>query len=140
MPTCRSYSRSHLLAIRMTGKLSLSFTRRICWWNVLISSKEFREVMEYTSKNPSPVRMYCSLMALQIKRPAFSIRGSRHERGNPMWGRRGDGWLQILCLPVLFLASGVKDIEKGDFIINDTLFSVRIFFQAKCHLRSSDTL
>lgn len=57
-----------------------------------------------------------------------------------MWGRRGDGWLQILCLPVLFLASGVKDIEKGDFIINDTLFSVRIFFQAKCHLRSSDTL
>ena len=64
MPTCRSYSRSHLLAIRMTGKLSLSFTRRICWWNVLISSKEFREVMEYTSKKPSPVRMYCSLMAL----------------------------------------------------------------------------
>jgi hypothetical protein len=46
IPTWRSNSRSHLLAIRMTGKLSLSFTRRICWWNVLISSKEFREVME----------------------------------------------------------------------------------------------
>ena len=62
-------------------------------------------------------------MALQIKRPAFSIRGPRHE-GDAKWGRRGGGWLQILCLPVLFLASGVKDIEKSDFIIDDTLFSI----------------
>lgn len=45
MPTCRSYSKSHLFATTMTGNESLSFTRRICWWKVLISSKELREVM-----------------------------------------------------------------------------------------------
>ena len=42
----------------------MSLTRRICWWNVLISSKLVRDVMEYTHKKPSPVRMYCSRMAL----------------------------------------------------------------------------
>ena len=31
IPTCLSYSKSHLLATTMTGKVSLSFTRRICW-------------------------------------------------------------------------------------------------------------
>jgi hypothetical protein len=46
MPTCRSYSRSHLFATTITGKESWSFTRRICWWNVLISSNELREVIE----------------------------------------------------------------------------------------------
>ena len=67
MPTWRSYSKSHLFATTMTGKLSWSFTRRICWWNVVISSKEFREVMEYTKRKPSPVLIYCSRIALRIR-------------------------------------------------------------------------
>jgi len=45
MPTWRSYSKSHLFATTMTGNVSWSLTRRICWWNKLISSNELREVM-----------------------------------------------------------------------------------------------
>lgn len=44
--TCLSRSKSDLFATTMTGKKSLSLTRRICWWNVVISSKEFLEVIE----------------------------------------------------------------------------------------------
>ena len=35
-----------------------------------------------------------------------------------------DRWIEIPRSPVLFLTSSVKNIKKGDFIINDTLFSV----------------
>lgn len=37
---------------------------------MLISSKEFRDVIEYTRRKPSPVRMYCSRMALSVEAPS----------------------------------------------------------------------
>ena len=39
--------------------------------------------------------------------------------------------LKIQCSPVLFLTSGVKNVKKGDLIINYTLLSVRVWFQAE---------
>ena len=77
----------------------------------MISSNELREVIEYTRRKPSPVRMYCSRMALiAVTRSAMSYNG-RHNVGSA---------------PVFFLPRRVEDIEKGDFIINDTLLAVRV--------------
>ena len=58
------------------GKMSLSLTRRICCWKVLISSKLSRDVIEYTSRKPSPVRMYCSRIAEYSSWPAVSSTSS----------------------------------------------------------------
>ena len=41
--------------------------------------------------------------------------------------------LKIQCSPVLFLTSGVKNVKKGDLIVNYTLLSVRVWFQAERH-------
>jgi len=46
---------------------------------------------------------------------------------------RGCHMFITLYSPVLFLTSGVENIKKGDLIINDTLFSVRIFFRVGRH-------
>lgn len=112
MPTCLSYSRSHLLATTMTGNESLSFTRRICWWNVLISSKELREVIEYTSKKPSPVRMYCSRIALNINKMCQESR---------LMQKRND-W------PVFLLTSGIEHVEESNLIIDHALLAVRVWY------------
>jgi len=55
----------------------LSFTLSICCWNVKISSKLCRDVIEYTRRNPSPVRMYCSLIAEYSSWPAVSSTSSK---------------------------------------------------------------
>lgn len=72
-----------------------SFTRKICWLKIWISSKLdwvsasltrgylLLSVIAYTSKNPSPVRMYCSLIALYSSWPAVS-RMSRRATSSSM--------------------------------------------------------
>lgn len=70
-------SREHLLPTRTMGKKSLSFTRRICCWKVVISSKLWRLVMLYTSRKPSAVLIYCSLIAEYSSWPAVSSTSSR---------------------------------------------------------------
>ena len=47
--TIRNEIKSSLLVI-------IVLTRRICWWNTLISSNDGLDVMLYTKRKPSPVR------------------------------------------------------------------------------------
>lgn len=48
------------------------------WWNRSTCSKLALSVTEYTIRNPSPVRMYCSRMALNSSCPAVS--STKNER------------------------------------------------------------
>lgn len=43
------------LASGWSCDMKLWLTLRICWWNVDTSSNELRDVIEYTSRKPSPV-------------------------------------------------------------------------------------
>lgn len=45
---------------------------------MLISSKEFRDVIEYTRRKPSPVRMYCSRMALPVEASGLRCQSLLH--------------------------------------------------------------
>jgi hypothetical protein len=45
-PPSRVWSRGGGCRARVWARESLSLTRKICWWNVLISSNKFREVIE----------------------------------------------------------------------------------------------
>jgi len=74
--TWRWSFKSDLFAINTTGKESLSFTRKICCWNVVISSKDVCELMAYTSRKPSPVRIYCSRITEYSSWPAVSSTSS----------------------------------------------------------------
>eukprot|EP01139_Manchomonas_bermudensis_P023293 Amastigsp_a840986_14082.p2 type:complete len:161 gc:universal Amastigsp_a840986_14082:166-648(+) len=85
--TWRSDSRSHLLPQIMIGTASASLTRRIWSRNAVISSNAEREVMAYTHRKPSPVRMYWSRIAEYSSWPAVSRMSSRHV-----------SWSMITCL------------------------------------------
>ena len=50
----------------------LSLTRRICVWKWWMFSKLCVSVTEYTRRNPSPFRIYCSRIALNSSWPAVS--------------------------------------------------------------------
>ena len=50
----------------------LSLTRRMSWWKRSTCSKLALSVTEKTMRKPSPVRMYCSRMALNSSCPAVS--------------------------------------------------------------------
>lgn len=50
----------------------LSLTRRMSWWNRSTCSKLALSVTEKTMRNPSPVLIYCSLIALNSSWPAVS--------------------------------------------------------------------
>lgn len=70
--TRRWWLKSDLLPTSSIGNSSRSLTRRICFWNLLISAKLLWSVNENTNKNPSPDRMYCSRIALNSSWPAVS--------------------------------------------------------------------
>ena len=67
--------------------------------------------MEYTSRKPSPVRMYCSRIALQ--RILFSANMMKRKKGPEEAG-----------LPVFFLTSSIEDVEQRYFVVDDTLLAV----------------
>lgn len=50
----------------------LSLTRKMSWWNRSTCSKLALSVTEKTMRNPSPVLIYCSLIALNSSWPAVS--------------------------------------------------------------------
>ena len=49
--------------------------------------------------------------------------GDQQDKGRD-WRMGKPRQTAVLCSPVLFLTSGVKNIKKGHFIINDTLLSI----------------
>lgn len=70
--TWRWNSKSDLLPTINIGNSSRSFTRRICRWNLNISSKLEWSVTEKTRRKPSPDRIYCSRIAENSSWPAVS--------------------------------------------------------------------
>lgn len=62
--TSRSVTLSHLLPTNIIGTLSTSLTRKIWSLKRSMRSKVERDVMEYTSKNPSPSLIHWSLNAV----------------------------------------------------------------------------
>src|SRR5690349_19684859 len=49
-----------------------------------------------------------------------SVKGSHH--------RLSKGEKKESCLPVLFLASSIKHIQKSDFLVNHTLLAIGIYY------------
>ena len=48
------------------------------------------------------------------------------------WGRKREH-----DIPILFLTSSIKDVEKSNFIINNALLSIRVFFGKKKNVSSA---
>lgn len=98
---------------------------------MLISSKEFRDVIEYTRRKPSPVRMYCSRMALSVEAPGVR-RQSRLHLKSPQ-PRRDAGFGDSR---VLFLTRGIQNIEQCDLFVDHALLPVRISVTRRRNARS----
>ena len=85
--------------------------------------------------NPSPVRMYCSRMALYVRRRT-AVRDNekpgeseRMNGGEPNWFLRHAPLLSrsIVYSPIFFLTGRIQNVNQRDLIINDRLFPVRIY-------------
>lgn len=58
------------------------------------------------------MRMYCSRIALRVCNDQMRL-GRRKTRERH--------------LPIFFLTSGIQNIEKGNFVVDDTLLAVRVW-------------
>lgn len=82
----------------------LSLTRSMSWWNRSTCSKLALSVTEKTMRNPSPVLMYCSLIALNSSWPAVSSTVKMETHKCIVWR----GWVFIICSFYLFFLSENK--------------------------------
>lgn len=90
--------------LKVSSAHSAQPTLKICWWKVEISSKEFRDVIEYTKRKPSPD-------SSAFVRP-YRKRTSPH--------------VLLSHRTVLLLTSRIQYVKQSDLVVNDALLAVGV--------------
>lgn len=99
----------------------LSLTRSMSWWNRSTCSKLALSVTEKTMRNPSPVLMYCSLIALNSSWPAVSstVKMETHKWRIKKW-LLDAGESLLFVLFIYFFLSETKPSDLCSYVQNFT--------------------
>lgn len=116
----------------------LSLTRSMSWWNRSTCSKLALSVTEKTMRKPSPVLMYCSLIALNSSWPAVSSTGwmwkQKHITAHSLITQ--SLWSKVCCIIHLFTGvfaqlwphTRYKRVEVVSIFLNVVIFMLHASF------------